>query len=1030
LHGVIPRKLITISAPFGSGKTTLLADFTAHTDLPVCWVRLTSMDSDVMRLASVLAGSLEHSFPQLGTQLTAAINAEMDAVSLARIILTGLGETIDTPVVIILDDAHVIDWAKGTKSFIEELISEPVVQITLIISGRSTPKFAVTTLMQLEGMEHLGPRELSLNSIEVVALSKLQHGIDLTDRMAEKAVNITGGWMMGVILSLRAVYEKGVESLQVEIPNVQQYLIDKVFRGQPDDIRQFMLRSSVMPIMSAEACDDVLQRKDSDRVLNELVNKGLFIVASGEDQKTYEYHPHFHEILIRELEETNHEQLMVLRLRAAEHFSRKGLLEHALDLYLQAGNLDQAVSLAEAAAKDMLESGRIHTLEKWADQLNSLQAKIPLVFCYLAIGLALGGDVDGCGRMLKQAKNCITRKTSKDTRAFCECTEIVYFFSIGECLQGIEAAKRAQSFLNKRSPRWIRGMNLWMWGLCVLRGGGDIQEGLGFILEAEHLTRNENEPILRSMILSDLSAAQEQSGSIMEAYRSAIQAFQEAPQHQLVSVSLRAKIKVARMAYLVGKLDESIQLIDEILRDARNAGSSLRVCEALIEKGSLLSDLDIHDEAEDCLRKGYELAVQCNESGKIMDAVSSMVKLGCRQGELDQQMEWLKTSPSAMASIFESTGLHVDRAALHIHMDPTSCVEEIASVSQTAILDPKQLVLRDFLSAQCSLQIGDIEAAIESLEEAISKANLAGQMQLLSVELSYLPELLSLARKEFDQSATMVEINHRLITMRNTADRLRMHYHATRSESSELSIQLLGKLETRFSGGSLKHIKPRALHILYYLMDRGYENRDVLLEQFWPGYPPGKGIANLHAHIYSLRRVIGSTAIQLEGTTYRINPNIPVQYDVAEFERARKAVEHVTRADPRRFELLKRAIESYKGPFMPGMHEEWILVRRERLEELYLDLLVEYAREALLKNLPLEALKTTRQAWRINALREDANALLIESLGRLGRLAEIDKHYRHYVGMLEDKLGIDPAGIVRDAYQQWSNEITRLAEGD
>ena len=55
IHANIPRKLIIIAAPAGYGKTTLLADFTKHTELPVCWARLSAVDQDIIHFAMVLA---------------------------------------------------------------------------------------------------------------------------------------------------------------------------------------------------------------------------------------------------------------------------------------------------------------------------------------------------------------------------------------------------------------------------------------------------------------------------------------------------------------------------------------------------------------------------------------------------------------------------------------------------------------------------------------------------------------------------------------------------------------------------------------------------------------------------------------------------------------------------------------------------------------------------------------------------------------------------------------------------------------
>jgi len=69
LHADIPRKLIAIAAPPGYGKTTLLADFTAHTELPVCWVRITEADRDALRFASVLNNSLQKRFRRIKNEI-------------------------------------------------------------------------------------------------------------------------------------------------------------------------------------------------------------------------------------------------------------------------------------------------------------------------------------------------------------------------------------------------------------------------------------------------------------------------------------------------------------------------------------------------------------------------------------------------------------------------------------------------------------------------------------------------------------------------------------------------------------------------------------------------------------------------------------------------------------------------------------------------------------------------------------------------------------------------------------------------
>ncbi len=78
---------------------------------------------------------------------------------------------------------------------------------------------------------------------------------------------------------------------------VYEYLASVVLNRQPDELRRFMLDSSVLPVMSVEACGKVLGELDAANHLERLVSEGLFVTVSGENPPAYEYHPLFQEIL-------------------------------------------------------------------------------------------------------------------------------------------------------------------------------------------------------------------------------------------------------------------------------------------------------------------------------------------------------------------------------------------------------------------------------------------------------------------------------------------------------------------------------------------------------------------------------------------------------------------------------------------------------------------------------------------------------------------------------------------------------------
>jgi DNA-binding SARP family transcriptional activator len=75
----------------------------------------------------------------------------------------------------------------------------------------------------------------------------------------------------------------------------------------------------------------------------------------------------------------------------------------------------------------------------------------------------------------------------------------------------------------------------------------------------------------------------------------------------------------------------------------------------------------------------------------------------------------------------------------------------------------------------------------------------------------------------------------------------------------------------------------------------------------------------------------------------------------------------------------------------------------------------------LIRDQPLRAVNTLRQALQIDPYRDDTNFQFLEALGRLGRRGEIINHYQKYVKILSTDLGVDPPKPIRDLYQRLIN---------
>ena len=175
---------------------------------------------------------------------------------------------------------------------------------------------------------------------------------------SEEAEARCEGWPV----ALRLVALRGAAPVTGRRRDVAAYLTAEVVDGLPDDLRGFLERTSMLPRLSADLCDHVLERDDSAALLDRVVRANLFVVALDEDGLWWRYHALFAEYLR-------------LRLRRARRRAappclstgsrRTGCIEDAVDHAAACGDVEMIARTLEAQQVRMSRSGRAATIERW-----------------------------------------------------------------------------------------------------------------------------------------------------------------------------------------------------------------------------------------------------------------------------------------------------------------------------------------------------------------------------------------------------------------------------------------------------------------------------------------------------------------------------------------------------------------------------------------------------------------------------------------------------------------------------------------
>ncbi|HOU13100.1 MAG TPA: BTAD domain-containing putative transcriptional regulator [Anaerolineae bacterium] len=219
-----------------------------------------------------------------------------------------------------------------------------------------------------------------------------------------------------------------------------------------------------------------------------------------------------------------------------------------------------------------------------------------------------------------------------------------------------------------------------------------------------------------------------------------------------------------------------------------------------------------------------------------------------------------------------------------------------------------------------------------------------------------------------------------------------------------LNVRMLGGFTLRWDEQDellLPNATTRAL--LAYLLAHHEQShtRDLLSGLFWPDLPETIARRRLTQALWHIRKCLAPYPILLtEGDTVRLDPALSLWLDVAEFEQC--AVSDAA-------QNVARAVALYRGEFLNGYYDDWLLPERERLRELFLVALERLIADCKARGDYQHALTHARRLAVEDPWRESAHCEVMRLCHLLGRDAEALKQYQVCRQVLADELGLDPA---------------------
>ena len=254
--GAVP--VIFISAGPGWGKTTLLTQWAARSQRPFAWVSVDANDNDPIVLLTYVATALDR-VARLDPSVFEALTSP--GASIEGTVVPRLGmalATMDEPVVLVLDDLHLLD-SQPCLDAIAALARHVPAGSQLVLSARGQPALPLGALRARGLALEIGPDELSMDQTEARQLLSAA-GLDLADDEVAELTERTEGWSAGLYLAALSANASGAgvtsaTEFRGDDRFVADYLLSELLSRLPPEELRFLTRTSVLERMSGLLCD-------------------------------------------------------------------------------------------------------------------------------------------------------------------------------------------------------------------------------------------------------------------------------------------------------------------------------------------------------------------------------------------------------------------------------------------------------------------------------------------------------------------------------------------------------------------------------------------------------------------------------------------------------------------------------------------------------------------------------------------------------------------------------------------------------
>jgi len=1030
LGNQLDRRLLVITGDAGYGKTTLLAQVREQAHLPCVFISLEQNDSDLVTFFSCLVLGLERLQPGLATRCQGLVDRGTDIGTNYRLamgtLLNELVEKRNEELFIFLDDYHVVSDDSEVHQALDYFIDHLPAAVHVVIASRKEPPLpSLPKWRAKRDLAELSREALRFTEQDIKALLAQFYTLLLSETEIKGILQKTEGWITGVQLILHSAKRDGKsvgETLNAFLDqhgDLFRYFAGEIFDREKAELRDFLRRSSVLDVMTPDACRHILQIKEPARQLDDLANSNLFVTAFGAGE--YRYHRLFREFLYDQL--TDPGERTGLHARAAEYFKKRGETAKAIEQYLDAGRHREAVALIGQERERMINRAQFSQLRSWLDRLApETYREFPWLYAVQAALCKEQGKLEQVEACYQQAEQAMTGNAANDpSRVFVLYEKSIVLHRKGESKLALAVLKQAVACCPAGDVDLkisILGFSSQVW----LEGFGDNRKAHHYLDQARNLLKGSPNSTQHIYIEQKKAALLERTGEKRQAfkvYQRIIEQIGDSYFHLAGSYFHNA----AKLALDLGKTAWAEECLNQ--GQALCRGYEDVFSRSMLEFGYGYLHLfkGDWDKAQQCQESALGIFREMNWTRSVCIALRQLGRLHRYRGDHVTAMKYIDLMKQQAPGPLDRAAALLEQALIETARgDHASALESLESCQGPIVKSYGRMgeIYCYLVKATTQAGLGKKRDALKWLQKALPVARDFGYDGLLSCELRASDALRGLAQQCADERAYLLSIP--------PYDRAAAPAGVV-STGTVLRVELLGPPRLRYGDKDITvSFRRQALQLLCFLAHHGERgaSRDEILQAMWPKVKPKQAVDNFHLVLFEVRQGLQKSIGKLHGKTivkeagrYRIGANLPVATDVQALEKRMVESRETERAGDAGAtkKNLNQALSLQRGEFCSGWTEDWVQGTSRRLEDMH--------QTALLKLGALHfrdgELETSRECYALAVQRdelcEEGYRGLIRIYGAQGNRIQAKAAFSQLQKVLRKEVNAEPASETIELYR-------------